>query len=365
MRAVRSLVHQRCGAGAGRWWPALIALSVVLHAGAARARPHDVRLLNLCPVEGRAGDGFAECTWLRRDGAGALTGLAVDADAHESFRSLMSELGAVLAPHVVSPASTLGFAGFQLSAELATTSISKNERFWDGTEAVSPAARTSSRPAAALNTVGVYVRKGIWLPIPSMEAGAGVVHLTRSQMLAYQGYLKFALHEGFQSWPIPSVAGRVGLSHVTGIDDARLDVLSVDALASKAIGVGGTFRMEPFAGGSLLYVRARSALFDLTPGCDGVAAFQGSPSAGSQCTPAQLGTRNDLELGNYQFDDQSVITRKAVFAGVKLRFSKLHLSVQYTRVFESNSRDSTTGGQGARDDARDQDRFALSTGLDF
>lgn len=352
---------------------AMAALLVICAARPTLAGNNDLRLLNLCPRT------TGECGWIERTN-GLITGVNLQAqgvNANESFRSLMSELGTVLAPHIVVPASTLGFSGFQISADVAMTSIANKAQHWDGTEVVQPQNRLSSRPDGHLTTVGVSVRKGIWLPVPSMEVGAGFIHLLESQMIAYQAYAKLAIHEGFRKLPLPNVAGRVGLSHVTGANDARIDILGLDLILSKAFGVFGTWRFEPFAGLSQFIIRARSDIFDLTPGCDGYAALDASATnatAGPQCSPQQLGNANDIGVydpkkgtvgGNFSFANQDNITRNQLFAGFKMHFSAVHFTAQYGRIFELNSRDSQPNGQGARDNAEVQQRFSLSAGLDF
>ena len=49
----------------------------------------------------------------------------------------MSELGFAIAPRLMTPADTLGYAGFQFSAELGVTTINPNRKigdraYWDG-----------------------------------------------------------------------------------------------------------------------------------------------------------------------------------------------------------------------------------------
>ena len=46
------------------------------------------------------------------------------------YKSLMSELGVVMAPHPLSPADTLGYSGFQIAFEAGFTQISNNADFW-------------------------------------------------------------------------------------------------------------------------------------------------------------------------------------------------------------------------------------------
>src|SRR5690242_4587861 len=46
------------------------------------------------------------------------------------FRELSSQLGVVLAPHLLTPADTLGFSGFQFTVDYATTTIDKDADYW-------------------------------------------------------------------------------------------------------------------------------------------------------------------------------------------------------------------------------------------
>lgn len=341
-------------------------LVVVLTLGStsrAVAGDLDVSLLNLCGqgvARPLAGGDLTECSWVQRDAAGQVTGVKLDDDATSRFRSLMSELGVVMAPQVVTPADTIGFAGFQISAELGITQINNKALYWDGVKGVTPQNRLADRPQAWLSTIGVFVRKGIWLPVPSMEVGAGVVHLLQSQMVAYQGYAKLAIHEGFSDWPLPSVAGRAAVSHVTGSEQVRLDIASFDVLISKAFGVGGTFRAEPFGGWSYLMIKARSHVFDLTPGCDGF--LTGGGNGGAFCGP--VSPDGDLSA-NFSFPDQDVITRRRFFGGMKLKFAAVFVAGQYEYLPAGRSRDESVSSIGARDSSDKQTRVSLSGGFDF
>src|SRR5687767_15773703 len=92
------------------------------------------------------------------------------------FRSLASELGVVMAPRLSEPADTLGFGGFQFTADVGFTQVHTDRPYWR-------ALSSSSDPAASshgddlMTTIGLFARKGIWLPAPSFEIGMGAVHL--------------------------------------------------------------------------------------------------------------------------------------------------------------------------------------------
>lgn len=338
-------------------------LGVMSSPGVAQAGKLDLELLHLCPGVSRtlSGGDASECGWVQRDTMGRVTGAAPDLEGETRFRSLMSELGMVMAPQIVTPADTIGFAGFQISAELGLTQINNKAEYWDGVKAVAPQNRLAERPGAWLSTVGMFVRKGIWLPLPSMEVGAGVVHLLQSQMIAYQAYAKLAIHEGFNDWPLPSVAGRAGVSHVTGSDQVRLDIASFDAIASKSFGVGGTFRAEPFGGWSYLMIKAKSGVIDATPGCDGFVSSAGG-NGGMFCGP--MAADNDL-AANLEFPNQDTIIRTRFFGGMKLKFAAVFIAAQYEYIPPGRSRDLSKSSAGARDKSGEQTRVSISGGLDF
>ena len=340
---------------------ALVSISV---AGTALAGRNDLKLVNLCPQAASPALGAQECRWVQRDAAGNVTGVNIDSQGRSDFRSLMSELGVVMAPRIPMPADTLGFAGFQVSGELGLTQIGNNKSYWNGVNAVSPQSPNTARPDSTLTTVGVFLRKGIWFPAPSFEFGGGVVNLLDSQMLSWQGYAKFALHEGFHDLPFPSLAVRAAFAYLTGTDQVSLQTTSLDVLVSKGFGVLKTFRIEPFGGWSLLMIKAAGKIIDFTPLCDARQANLASPGQpnGGNCAVAQSGTANDL-LANVAFPSQDLITRYRVFGGAKLKFGLLVVAAQYELYPAGNSRDENVIS--AVDQSGRQSAFSLSTGLEF
>jgi hypothetical protein len=343
-----------------------VALGTVLlaaaFAGDAFAGRNDLKVVNLCPQAATTGLGVQECRWVQRDGSGLITGVAIDADGRSAFRSLMSELGVVMAPRIPMPASTLGFAGFQASAELGLTQISHNRSFWNGVSAVGPQTPNASRPDSMLTSLGFFLRKGIWLPAPSLELGGGVVNLLDSQMLSWQAYAKLALHEGFHDLPIPSLSVRGAFAYLSGTDQVDLHSYSLDILVSKGFGVMKTVRVEPFGGWSLLLIKAAGKVLDFTPLCDSHAvavAASGHPVS-DQRALAQSGTNNDLKA-NYAFPGQDVITRYRVFGGAKLKLGLLDVIAQYELSLAGHSRDEDS----AVDYSGRQSAFSLSVGLEF
>ncbi len=341
-----------------------IALFSITFAGRAWAGRNDLKLVNLCPQASSPALGVQECRWVQRDANGLVTGVNIDSEGRSDFRSLMSELGVVMAPHIPMPADTLGFAGFQVSGELGFTQIGNNKSYWNGVSAVSPQSPSASRPDATLTTMGVFLRKGLWFPAPSFEIGGGVVNLLNSQMLSWQGYAKFALHEGFHDLPFPSLAVRAAVAYVTGTDQVNLKSTSLDVLVSKGFGVLKTARIEPFGGWSLLLIDAGGRPIDFTPLCDSVAVARATPGqpVSDNCAIAQSGTANDL-LANAAFPAQDIITRYRVFGGAKLKFGLLAVIAQYELYLAGSSRDENVIS--AVDRSGQESAFSLSTGLEF
>lgn len=348
----------------------LAALAIPGLAGRALAGRNDLRLVNLCPPTQvtRTSIGIAECAWVNRDATGMLvpvankSAVAFDTEGLSNFRSLMSELGVLMAPKIPMTAETLGFAGFSVSGELGFTQISNSKSFWNGVDAVSPQSPSTTRPDATLTTMGVFIRKGLWFPVPAFEVGGGVVSLLQSQMLAWQGYAKFALHEGYYDLPFPSLAIRAAMSYLTGTDQVSLNTNSFDAIVSKGIGVLKTARLEPFGGLSLIVIRASGRPVDFTPLCDAHQAATAVPgqTIGGGCAATQSGTNNDY-LATTAFPAQDAITRYRIFGGAKLKFGVLAVMGQYEFYPGGTSRDDSS----AVDRSGGQSSFSLSTGLDF
>jgi hypothetical protein len=278
------------------------------------------------------------------------------------FRSLVSELGVALAPKLSTPADTLGYGGFQFSADLSWTSISNHAGYWRALQsAPDPVAGAMTNGESQLPTVGVFARKGMWFPIPSLEFGVGAVHLMNSRLWTGQGYAKLALHEGYHDLPIPSFAVRGGVSRLMGQKDLDLTIISVDASIGKHLGVGGTWNINPYLGYNLLVIVPRSEVIDPTPNVDGLGI-----------DPASMADRNL----NFVFRDQDDILRHRFFLGAKLRYYVFEITVEGTYAMAGSSVDdrpsatactlaSTTSNCDSTDQAAAQKTFSVSTGFDF
>lgn len=278
------------------------------------------------------------------DANGNVTAVTPD---NTAFRSLASELGVVLAPQLLTPADTIGFGGFQLTVDATTTTIDASAPYWRALEGTRDP--TGTIPGAfgpsSMSTLGFFVRKGIWFPVPSFEIGAGAVHLTDSSAWTGQLYTKLAIVEGYHQLPLPSLAVRGGVSRLMTQRDLDLTVTSLDVSISKHVGVGGTWRFDPYAGYDLLAIIANSGVLDPVPNINSLAP--GNQAAGAL---------------DFVFKSQDTIYRNRLYGGVKLQYYVFQLSLEAQYAFAGTSNDSVTS---AKDTSKAQRTLAMSAGFDF
>jgi hypothetical protein len=278
---------------------------------------------------------------------------------NQLFRSLASELGVVFAPRNLAPADTLGFSGFQFYTELSSTTINSSKPYWCATEE-SKSCEAGFKKSGSIPTFGIFARKGFWFPLPSFEVGAGAVHINSSRLWAGQAYAKFAVHEGFHDWPIPSVAVRGSVARLFGIEQLDLTNASLDLSISKRIAVQGTFSIAPYLGYAFLWIIPRSQVVDKTP----LVSIKADLS--------------DLK-NNFTFPDQDNIVRHRVFGGFKLKYYVFALVAEVDVALSGSSVDDRAGttltcdkatgkdlGQcDAKDQSGTQATYSLALSLDF
>ncbi len=278
------------------------------------------------------------------------------------FRSMISELGVALAPRLLTPSDTLGFGGFQFSADLGTTKLTTDEGYWRVLgSSPDPLADTGvDHGSGSMSTVGLFARKGMWFPVPSMEVGAGFVHVLDSGLWTAQTYAKLGIHEGYHDLPIPSVAIRGAASRLMGSKDLDLTVASLDLSVSKLLGIGGTWGLSPYGGWNVLFIIPRSEVLDATPGVDSL----------------QPGNEADSAM-NFVLKDQDNIIRHRVFLGAKLQYYVFELTLEGAFALAGSSKDDRPGQDipcmatadtascDSTDQAHTQSTFTASLGLDF
>lgn len=278
------------------------------------------------------------------------------------FRSLASQMGVVLAPHLLTPADTVGFGGFQFTVDYANTTIDPNAAYWRArVGSPDPGGTTgAAHGPSSLSTVGLFARKGFWFPVPSFEIGGGAIHLIDSHTWTGQVYAKLALHEGYHDLPLPSLAVRGAVSRMMTQRELDLTIASLDVVLSKHIGIGGTWRFDPYAGWNMLMIIPRSEVIDPTPEIDQLA------------NPAL----KDGDL-NFVFRDQDNIYRQRILVGAKLQYYVFQLTIEAQFALKGSSVDdrggtseacmpsSTTSNCDAKDQAKAQRTLSFSAGVDF
>jgi hypothetical protein len=315
----------------------VVALALLLASSTAHAGKNDLVLTRLGNIQ--------------TDGAGTPIDVV---GQNLEFRALMSELGVVLAPRLLAPSDTLGFGGFQFTADVGYTTYSNSETWWRVLES----SDGDQHGSGAMSTVGVFARKGMWFPVPSSELGAGFVHLMDSDLWSAQLYGKVAFHEGYHDLPIPSVAARGAVSRLMGSNQIDLTVASFDVSLSKQFGIGGTWTLSPYAGWNLLVIIPRGEVLDATPDID------------------SLDMPEDSNL-NFVFRDQDDILRHRLFAGAKMQYYVFQLTIEAAFALKGGSEDdrggtdtpctlmSTTETCDSKDLAQGQRTLSVSMGLDF
>jgi hypothetical protein len=281
---------------------------------------------------------------------------------NQDLRSLASQLGVVLAPHMLTPADTLGFGGFQMTVDMTTTTIDPNAAYWRAREgSPDPAgAGGMAHGPGSLTTVGFFARKGMWFPVPAFEVGAGAVHLTNSHIWTGQLYAKLALHEGYHDLPLPSLAVRGAVSRMMSQRELDLTIPSIDVMASYHFGIGGTWRFDPYAGWNVLLIVPRSEVIDPTPEID----------------PLVPGNEGDTQR-NFVFKEQDNITRQRFVVGAKLQYYIVQLTIEASFALAGSSTDdrpgvteacmpnSTTTNCDSTDTAKAQRTLSFAVGVDF
>lgn len=278
------------------------------------------------------------------------------------LRALASQLGVVLAPHLLTPADTVGYAGFQLDVDVSQTAIDTKQEYWR-VLVRSPDPSGTNRVAhgpGVMHTIGIFAHKGLWLPLPSFELGAGVIHLTDSSMWAAQLSSKLALHEGYHDLPIPSVAVRGALSRLVNQRDLGLTIASLDVTLSKHFGISGAWKLDPFAGYDMLVIFPHSQVIDATPNVD----------------PLPLGNESDMD-NDISFLDQSAIYRHRILFGAKVQYDIVELTLEAQVALAGSSVDSNQVGVDpcmprstithcqATDTAAAQTTLSFSAGVSF
>jgi hypothetical protein len=257
-----------------------------------------------------------------------------------AFRSLSSELGAVMAPRPVDPADSLGLSGFAISADVGIHTIGGDRGYW--------AAPTRSKADNVLPTLQIMGRKGLW---PGLEVGGGATHLFDSRMWAMNGYVKAAFHEGFHHLPIPSISVRASFSRLLGAKDLNMTTAAPAITVSHVFGLGKTFSLTPYVGYEALIIVSRSHVLDATPNCD-----EFEDDYNEDCENA---AQNE-----FVFKNAGAIVRHRPHFGARMIFSVIRLTFE-AMFTPKGRREGELDGREIKDGSKFQQQYTFSVGLDF
>lgn len=254
------------------------------------------------PAHAEAGDADFRLNGTR-GGQGILfrcndtSGNVTCAPNENTYRDFTTQLGFVLAPRLASPAETLGYAGFHVSAMWSGSFVSGDEPYWANTEG----AQRGGAPPNFLQTLQLDVRKG--LPM-SFEVGVNLMWLVDSEVFTPGLEVRWALQEGYRY--IPDLAVRAAVNHMVGNRDLQLTTLALDGVLSKSFGLGGMVNLAPYAGWSLIMIATSSRVIDPTPLDD-----------------------TDVQ-NNFVFQDRNIGDRvdHRLLAGLRILYAVLNISVQ-------------------------------------
>ncbi|EPX58800.1 hypothetical protein D187_003515 [Cystobacter fuscus DSM 2262] len=176
----------------------------------------------------------------------ARTGFSTDSD----FRAFARTLGAMMTATNLTPPETLGHAGFAVGMELGVVGMPDEVKL--------PMVRALEGPALVPS---IHVRKG--LPF-SIDVGARVGWLDRSNLFAATGEVKWAVNEGFIPW-LPDIGLRAHVTHLLNTRDFHLTAGGLDVNVGKQFPLGGMISLTPYGGIDFVGVAAKSELLGFTP----------------------------------------------------------------------------------------------------
>lgn len=282
----------------------------------------------------------------------------------DAWQSLMTQLGASLAPPSLSPARTLGANRFYLGFETWLTNIDEEASYWvAGTEGDAMAADEMRNRFVSPNLTWsrVAARKGF--PF-GFELGGHVAHAYQTSYWALGVSLQLSPFEGFREgigW-LPDVAVRAGVSTMVGDRELSLTVSTLEVLVSKPLPIARVATFTPMLGAQVAWIFADSEVIDLTPGVD---AF-------TECAPrATTPTEGDTGLVRCT-GDPTDFNNNSVFAEVRTVRVRLSLGGQlrYRHFTGSASvgfdvRDPAEGSSATPDGVSGQWSLALGAGVTY
>lgn len=243
-----------------------------------------------------------------------------------AWAGIANQLGVSMAPPVLTPARTLGPAGFYVGLEGWITNISGGRRFWKVGSEGDPTASIEGEnrsTATALYWQRLQIRKSFPL---GFELGTSMAHLFGTTYWSLGVDIKWSILEGFRTGGegfIPDLAVRGAVQTLLGESEFNLTIPSVEVILSKTIVIASAGTITPYLAVQNVWVLADSELVDLTPQQD-----------------AMTGGVDDYN-NNYVFE-QIRTTRLRGAIGIQGRYGVLTITGAF--VFDLNQIDDPVAG---------------------
>jgi hypothetical protein len=325
-------------------------------AGTALANPMDLTLSRLYHDTPQCRDALAH--------GGADQTLCADQDA---FRTLSREFGLAIAPPLLAPAETLGYAGFYLGLEGSVTTLNSSS---DDPHNVWLRATEDGNPDKALFVSSIHVRKG--LPF-SFELGTSVSYVAATEQVLLGADIRWALIEGYRTgWRayFPDISVRGAVNRLMGDDEMDMTVWSIDVAFSHPFAISGMMTITPYFGYQFIQTIADTSLVlngidddgdhhtrlecDPTPMMihDPVTGTDRMETAGEAYQRACVGGVNGpLGLRYLEFD-REYIDRHRLYVGVRFLYEHFVAILQGAFTLDGAGIDS-------------QQQFGVSLGFDY
>jgi hypothetical protein len=281
------------------------------------------------------------------------------------YETFLAEYSFGLAPNLLSPADTLGYAGFYVGLEgTLSPRPSGNAALWDDATAADGYVNLMFVPK-------IHVRKGLpW----SFEIGATFSYLVQSEVFAIGAEIKWSLFEGFHhGWKgaLPDVAVRGSVNRVVGQADLEMTLVGVDGSISYTLGLGGTVTLTPYTGYQYLwtFVRAEPFLAKDDNGAIREEESDGNNPPGTLWNTSGLGDpnlgRHKLFLG-LRFGYEILVVTAEVGWGLKSTWNTDVDPNAYNYAFQGdpNGYDSIVE-ENSQASVGNQVQYSLGVGVDF
>jgi len=239
---------------------------------------------SLCPSPAQAG--FPDDVSVLRLGEWNGQEVTNTSTTRVAYQTVVRELAATIANKHLSPAETLGVAGFDLAL---TNNVGFIRHDSDSNAAPSPWERVheDGDPTGVMWVPGVSMRKG--LPL-SLEAGVNAGYISFSRQSTLGAYGRWGIIEGYRSYPDLSM--QIGYASYLGNPELQVGVMDLSGTIGYTIPFGtrsgiNHAQFSPYAGAGVLRINASPNINATAQESLGVARVSSFPekSANGEATP--------------------------------------------------------------------------------